>query len=188
MPLDRLKRTALYMLLILASASAVYGWFFRPAQTVTKTEYVNVPQEKVVTKIKTVTVAGPERIVTIDKPIVVEKLKLPAWVAQDQNKQVIANADIEPHKGHVSAVAILDTQTGEAQILAKELPQKFLGFENTREIGMRYGFSSETASGREAQIYGRWTFARVGNVKIAGYVEANTRPDGKALLDVRYEW
>jgi len=184
--IQKYKHILISILIVLLGASALWGWFRPNPPGASKTEYIPVPQEKIVTKIKTVTVPGPERIVTIDKPTIVEKLKLPDWLKEDKDKQVIANADIVPHKGHTSAVAIIDVKTGEAQILAKQLPPPFFDFEQTKEIGMRYGVSSD--SGTAAAIYGRWTFARVGNIKAALYGEIDNDAKGKAQLDLRYEW
>jgi hypothetical protein len=76
-------------LLLTATASALYFFYKKPPATNTTT-YVNVPQIKEVIKIKRVEVPGPERIVTIEKQTIVEKLGLPEWVRTNADEQAIA--------------------------------------------------------------------------------------------------
>jgi len=173
----------IFLIAVIAGASALWGWFH--PKVVTNTEYVNAPVEKIVTKIKRVEVPIT-KVITYEKPIIVEKLKLPDWLKTDADKQVIANAEIQPYEGKTSAVAILDTKSGEAQIIAKQKPLPFFEFKNEKEIGVRYGYASTGLP--EADIYGRWTFARVGSLHSALYVEGNTKPEGKAMVEVSYRW
>lgn len=172
---------------ILAISSAVYSWY-RPPQLVTQTEYVEVPKEKIVTKIKTVTVPGPERIVTIEKEKIVEKLGLPDWIKNNPDKQVIGNADVpcdDSISGH-SVIAIMDTKTGEGSIIAKSKPLPFMSFANDREIGVRYGVSTQAPT--QVDIYARWDFVRIGAMKFGVYGEANSQAEAKAMVQAGYHW
>jgi hypothetical protein len=174
----------LSVLLIIATASAVYHWYTKT--TGSTTTYVKVPEIKEVIKIKRVTIPGPERIVTIEKATIVDKLKLPDWIKTDADQQAIATAVIEPYKGNTNAIGLLNTKTGVGQIVAKQEPLSLFGFANDREIGVRAGYSSKNK--QEADVYGRYDFARVGNVYIGVYGEANTAGDGKAMVSTSYKW
>jgi hypothetical protein len=177
---------ALLIIALIAVASAVYSWY-RPPKIVTQTRYVEVPKEKVVARIKTVKVPGPERIVTIEKERIVKALELPESVGNDQDKQIIANADIpcdESVNGQ-SVVTVMDTQTGESRILAKPKPLPLVGFENRKEIGARYGLTNE---GPEVDVYGRWDFLRVGSLHLGVYGEVNSQAEAKAMMQVGYRW
>ena len=183
----QIKMGGMAVLVLIAVIAAIVAWYWpRPQLTITNVEYVQVPQIKVVTKIKTVKVPGPTEIVTIEKEVVVEKLKLPEWIKTDENKQIIATAEIPPYKGKTDAVAILDTKTGASQIVAKQVPLPLFGFENDKEIGMRAGVNLK--GGTETGIYGRWSFLRVGSFHVGAYGEANTGGDAKAQLEIGYRF
>jgi hypothetical protein len=183
--IEKVKTYAIVLLIAVAVVAVLWGWY-KPSQNVQPAKtYTEAPKEKIVEKIKTVMVPGPERIVTIEKETAAKKLELPEWV-KGPDKQIIANAEIQPYEGKQSALAVLDTKTGEGSIIVKPLSRSLFQFQNRKEIGLRYGVSS--AAGQGAEMYGRWTFVRVGAFKGALYGEINNRPEGKAMLDVRYEW
>jgi hypothetical protein len=183
----QIKMGGMALLALVAVIAAVVGWYKAQHQPVVSTvEYVEVPKIKTVTKIKTVKVPGPTQIVTVEKTVVVEKLKLPEWIKTDENKQVIATAEIQPYEGKTDAVAVLDTKTGESQIVAKQVPLPLLGFENIKEIGLRAGVNLK--GGTETGIYGRWSFLRVGSFHVGAYGEANTGGDAKAQLEIGYRF
>ena len=173
---------------VLAVSSSVYNWYsgiWKPP--VSSSTYLPAPQIKVVTKIKRVEVPGPERITTIEKEVVVEKLKLPDWIKNDVNKQVIATAEIAPYEGKTNAAAILDTKTGQSEIIAKQVPLSLFGFENKKELGVRVGYSTDEWEMRST-VFGRWQFARIGNVHLGIYGEANSRGEGVGQLELTYKW
>ena len=171
---------------LLAAASALSNWYAAQIPA-TQTEYINVPQIKEVTKIKRVEVPGPERIVTIEKEVVVEKLKLPDWIKDDANKQVIATAEIAPYEGKTNAAALLDTKTGESQIIAKQAPLSFFAFENKKELGVRAGYTTDDFK-TQATVFGRWQFFRVGNARLGIYGEANSEGNGIAQFELTYRF
>jgi hypothetical protein len=174
--------------LSLATISALYAWYSgRNKPPVSQIEYIKVPEIKETIKIKKVEVPGPERIITIEKEIVVEKLKLPDWVKTDANKQVIATAEIAPYEGKTNAAAILDTKTGASEIIAKQVPLSLFGFENKKEIGVRVGYSTDEWEMRST-VFGRWSFARIGNIHLGIYGEANSRGEGIGQLEINYRF
>lgn len=129
------------LIITLAFVSAIWAWYGEHNKPpISNTVYVPVKEIKEVEKIKRVEIPGPERVVTIEKQVVVEKLKLPDWIKTDANKQVIATAEIEPFEGKTNAAAILDTKTGASEIIAKQIPLSFAAFENKKELGVRAGY------------------------------------------------
>lgn len=175
----------LAFLLIVATASSLYFWFKRPPATNT-VEYVKVPEIKVVTKIKRVEVPGPERIVTIEKQTIVEKLGLPDWLRTNADEQAIATAAIEPYKGKTNAVAVLNVKTGVGQIVAKQEPLPLFGFVNDKEIGIRAGMDIKGQV--VTSVYGQWDFARVGNVHVGIYADADSVGQAKAQVKVGFRF
>jgi len=97
--------TAIYALVItLALMSALYAWYGeRNKPPVSQKVYIPVEQIKEVEKIKRVEVPGPEKIVTIEKKVIVEKLKLPEWFMAE-TEQAIATAVIPPYDGDTQAM------------------------------------------------------------------------------------
>jgi hypothetical protein len=158
-------------LLLLATVSAIYAWYKEKNKPVTsQIEYVKVPEIKEVVKLKRVEVPGPERIVTVEKIKIVEKLNLPEWFSKNQDEQAIATGEVQPYDGKTNVVATLNTKTGVGNIIVKQEPLSFLGFVNDKEIYGKIGYTTS----REIEITagGRWLFARVGSIKIGAYAEA----------------
>ena len=161
----------LMFLMLLATVSAIRAWYIeRNKPPVSQIEYVKIPEIKEVIKIKKVEVPGPERIVTVEKIKIVEKLKLPEWFATNADEQAIATGEVQPYEGKTNVVATLNTKTGVGNIIVKQEPLSFAGFVNDKEIYIKGGYTTS----REVEITGggRWLFARVGSLKIGGYAEA----------------
>lgn len=173
---------ALLFVTLLAVSSAVYFWYQKPG-VITTREYVKVPEIRTIEKVTRVEVPGPERIVTIEKKVVIDKLNLPQWVKDSPDEQVIATAEIEPYRGKTSAVSLINTKTGVGQIVAKQEPLPLFGFVNDREIGVRGGMNSSGSP--EATVYGKWDFVRVGNVHLGVYGDASVKNDSR--IDARIQ-
>jgi hypothetical protein len=191
-PWRKVLLLVIIVIALLALAAAVRSWYREPS-VITKTEYVTVPQEKIVEKIRTVAVPGPERIVTIEKPVIVDKLDLPREIADNDALQIVANADMPATKAGYSTCAVLDTGTGVSRIIAKEKPLPFFALLNEKELGGRVGYST---GGVAVDLYGRWTFARMGSVYLGGYAECagtvassgGSDVGARAMLDLSYRW
>lgn len=180
--------TAIYALVItLALMSALYAWYGeRNKPPVSQKVYIPVEQIKEVEKIKRVEVPGPEKIVTIEKKVIQEKIKLPDWFL-DETEQAIATGVIAPYEGKTNVVATLNTETGVGNIIAKQMPQPFMSFENKKELGVRAGYTTDGAKAHTS-IYGRWNFMRVGNVHMGMYGEVNSEGAGIAQIDINYRF
>lgn len=185
-----LKTVAIIILVFLILAGASWGYFhYWKTPDLTSTEqYTPAPGIKEVVKIKRVEVPV-EKIVTIEKEKVVEKLKLPDEIGKNPDKQIVATAVIEPYDGKTNAVAVVDTKTGEGSISVKKEPLPVFEFKNQKELGGRFGYSTdEKGLKQQADLYGRWTILRVWRVHLGLYGEVNSRPEGKTAVDVSYRW
>lgn len=176
----------LFIVAVVAVSSAAWNWYHPRTTTVTRTQYQTVGKEKVVEKIRTVKVPGPKEIVTIEKQVIVEKLVLPPSIASDPNQVITGNADVPPSQGGTSVVSVLNTVTGETEIIAKEKHLSLFGFPSDVEAGIRYGLSTDTA--QQGQVYGRWNFLRVGKLYLGAYADVSTRPEARAMLDVSFKF
>lgn len=175
------------IIITLAFMSAIYAWYGeRNKPPMSQTEYVNVPEIKEVVKIKRVEVPGPEKIVTIEKKVLVEKIKLPEWFLAE-TEQAIATAVIPPYEGKTNVISTLNTETGIGNIIAKQEPLPFMQFENKKEAGVRVGYTTDGAKAHTT-IYGRWNFMRIGNVHLGLYGEANSEGAGIAQVDLNYHF
>ena len=184
--MEKIKAYLIAGLAIILCSSLLFSWYKPKAGS--QGHYVEAPKEKSVEKIKTVTVPGPERIVTIEKEKVIDKLGLPESIKSDPDKQVIANADIpcdENIKGQ-SVVAILDTKTGESHIVAKPKPLSLIALESRKEIGIRYGIKSTGTP--EIDLYGEYDFLRVGALHLGVYGEVNNEAEAKGMVQMRYRF
>ena len=164
--------TITFILLLIASGSAGYFWWksnnVKPVSTV---EYVPVETIKYIDKIRKVPVPV-ETIVTIEKEVLVEKIKLPEWFVENESKQAIATAVIQPYEGKTNVIAVIDTKSGVGEIIAKQEALSLMGFQNDKEIYGKLGYNTD----RELQVAvgGRWLFARIGKIKIGVYGEGQT--------------
>lgn len=184
-----LKTVAIIALcvLVLICGSLAYFHFKKPA-TVNQEAYTPAPEIKQVVKIKRVEVPV-EKIVTIEKKVIVEKLKLPDEIGKNPDKQIIATAVVEPYEGKTNAVAIMDTRTGEGSISVKQEPLSTFEFENQKAIGGRAGYVSDKDGIRQqVDFYAHYTFLRVWRVHLGIYGEVNSRPEGKTAVDISYRW
>ena len=173
----------LIILGLLMAVSSVKGWFASQNQMPVNT-WIQMPEPTIVTKIKRVEVKSPPIIVTLEKQVAVEKLKLPDWIKNDIDKQVIADADIPSYNGVTNAAAILDTKTGVGSIIQKRMPLPFFAFENKVRIGGLFGFST-----RDNELIGQafvsWGFLRIGSIHPMLYGEAGK--DVKSMVGAYWE-
>jgi hypothetical protein len=187
--LDELKQAKTILLIIVtivALIAAGYAWYKEEhPSTISKTQYVNIPQIKTVTKIKTVMIPM-KQVQAVDKEAVSSSLKLSDDIAKNPDKQITTTGVVPAYEGKTNVISVIDTKTGQSEIIAKEQPLPLFGFENKKEIGIRAGYSIK--NNQEGDIYARWDFLRIGNVHIGVYGDANTAGDGRAMISVGYKW
>ncbi|MBT0666359.1 hypothetical protein KI809_18785 [Geobacter pelophilus] len=201
-------RTALLVALILAVFAALWQWAMPEIRTITSIEFRAVPQIHRVESVKRVNVPCPESgIVVLDKAAVAKKMPLlglsggdiTAWQKQDReegispapagtqpNTQVTATADIPQSDNGVEIVSLIDLQTGESQIVAKEKAAPWFQFRNDAAAGIRYGLNQRLEN--SGSVYGRWDFLRVKDVYLSGNVDVTTGGDAHLQLGAEYRW
>lgn len=166
---SKIISSAIIAFLLIALASAVYFWYKeRNKQPVSKIEYIKVPEIKETIKIKRVEVPI-EKIVTIEKEVLVEKLKLPDWFKTDTNKQAVATAVITPYEGKTNVVAVIDTKSGVGEMIVKQEPLSLVGFSNDKRLYAKAGYS--TNSETQVSIGADWEFIRFGKIKVGVFGE-----------------
>ena len=176
----------LFVVGALAGASAIYNWFADKPVT-SQSEYIATPEIKKAKKIEHKKIIVTSRIDVLDKKEAVDKLKINDPVKSDASKQITATAEIQPYDGKTSVISVLNTSTGISDIIAKQEPLSFFGFENRKEFGVRVGYSTDEFEMRSA-VYGRWQFLRVGSFHMGVYGEANSRGEGIGQLEISYKF
>jgi hypothetical protein len=186
----------LAVFLVIAVFAAIWLYLRPTVKTVTTTvagppQYVNVPVETTVEKIVKVPVYIT-KIITYDKQAIVKALDLPFKAVSSNSTQVIADAQIPTTRsdgenvGGGSAVALLDTSTGNSEIIFKPDEPPWWTFKNNINLGLYYGLSSR--EGQSGQIDGRWTFLRTGRLEwdLKGMI--TTRTEAVILGGVHMEF
>lgn len=165
-------------------ALGIYTWRNRP-EPLTQQAYTALPPERQVADVPRVTVPVAA-VQAYDKTKLVKQLPAMAHELAPANRQAIANARIPATRGGASAVAVLDTTSGESRIVVKEIPPPLVEFEGDGALGLRYGINSDLA--KEGTLYGRLNILRVGNVHLGAYAELNTDAEAKAQASIEYRW
>ena len=184
-PMTTLEK-ALSVVCAVTVIAALYGWY-RPVtpQVQTVKQFVQVPVEKIVTKIKTVAVPVTT-VVTYEKQVVVQKLALPDWINTDTDMQVIAQGDVGPYLGTTSVVSLLNTKTGKASLIMKQKPLPVIAFENTGEVGVNYYPLSYKAG--IISLIARYRFLRIMNLHVELNGEVDTADTAKAGVGIVYQF
>jgi hypothetical protein len=171
---------------VIALSAMVYNWYsgrFKPP--VSQSQYVVTPEIKKAVKIDHEKILLTTTIDVLKKQQAIEKLNINDPVKSDDSKQITATAEIQPYDGKTNVLSILDTKMGTTEIVAKQVPMSFFGFENKKRIGMRGGFASYNM-GISGEGYASWTFFRVGKVHTSLYGEVGH--DSKAMVDLYFEF
>lgn len=159
------------LFLVLALSSMTYFWYKeknKPVLGKTEYEYLSVPVKPLI-KIKEVEVPGPERVKTIEKEKIVEKVKMPDWFVQNKDEQAIASGEVPSYEGKTSVIATLNTKTGKGNIIAKQEPLSLVGFINDKEVYGKAGYSTNNET--QVTIGAEWKFFRVGKIKVGVFGE-----------------
>jgi hypothetical protein len=179
---EKYLKYIIVVVVLLAAASAVWAWF--NPRTVIQEKFIEVEVPKEIVRIERVEILV-EKIVVIEKEAVMKTVFVPEYVRKDEDKQITAVGQVPPHDGKTSVVAVFDTSTGETKLNFRQERPPFFAFTNYRELGIRYGFGT---MGREADLYGRWSFVRVGTLHLGIYAELNSNKQAMAMLEVSYRF
>lgn len=172
-------------LLVLSVAVSWYRENHRPV--LTKTVYQTVREIKESTKIKRVEIPV-DRVVVLEKKSLDGIVGLPDALKNDEAKQITATGVIPPYEGDTNVLAVLDTNTGRSVIEAKQVPLRFMDFENKRAVGVRCGLSTKSISSVAVDVYARWDFLRIEHCHLGLYGEAGSEGNAKAQMQVEYRW
>jgi hypothetical protein len=181
------RRTTILILIVLVVFLWLSARLMSEVRDLTTTEFRRVPQIREVTRIRTVTVPGPKKIVILDKAEVVKKVDgVPAEIAASTDKQIPATAAIPESRNGVDVISVIDTKTGESQIIAKERPAPLFQLRRDAALGVRYGFNYKGE--QTGTVYGRYDFLRVKNVWLSVHGEVSVPGDARAQIGAEYRW
>jgi hypothetical protein len=180
---------------LVATISAVKGWFGKSPE-LQKASYVPPQVNKAVEKAPT-KIITPKAVKVYQKEKIIDNLPLSKEIKKEikENPNIeitdTAKIDCNKKKSGTDVTATFNTATGETTLLATDRPLKFAEFLDDKEIGTRMGFSS--VKGLSVDLFGRWTFGRVGPLHAALYVEGSssiqgTKPEAKAMAEISYRW
>lgn len=179
--------THLLVLALAAGAAIIYMRFVRPApatyvQGVGPTQFVTIP--KVVTKIQTVTVPGPERVVLVPSVIVSEKMKWPEL----RNDNVLAVGEIGPYRGKTSVAAIADIKdnTMTTRLVSRQEPMPFFGWEREFHGGLWMGVVGKNKIVGEIEYLPMRIGPVFPSVKAVAGMESGGAVGGQILVGVRF--
>ena len=162
--------SGLLIVALLAVLSMGYNFYadrFKPPAS--QSNYIGQPEIKKAQKIEHKKIIVASRIDVLDKEEAVKKLKINDPVKSDPNKQITTTAEIKPYDGKTSIVSVLDTSTGESEIIAQQEELSLFEFENKREWEIKAGPSTE--GGIKVTLNIKQNFLRVKKVHIGGFVE-----------------
>ena len=181
--------SAIIIVAFFVGVATIHAWYTGMFPKVIN-QWLPAPPIKTVEKIKKVTVPGPTQIVTIEKQVVVEKLKLPDWIKNDADEQVIATAKIPAYDGDTDAAALLNTKTGIGEIIAKQEPLSLFSLESKAEIGGKVGWNTDGKNVLKG--YGKWDFLRFEKFHLGvygeGYTDFTGTVKGDAGATVSRKW
>jgi hypothetical protein len=173
------------------SVYLLWNRLYSPA-SISKTQFTAASKNPVASKIPTERKPVKD-VVVYDKKVVSKKFKLPDDIALDDNKQItdMVQAPATDTAGKTDFLAVLNTETGETDIVAKEQPLPWFAFKNQAAIGGAYGFSSRSDTNYEADAYARWEFLQIKSVHVELYGEVSFRgseSDERVLIRVEYRF
>lgn len=125
------------------------------------------------------TIPGPVQIRIIEKTIFKDKLVLPDWVNKDTEIAIISSGVVSPYRGKTNVLSLLNTRTGEGDLLVKQVPLPIFEFEQYRMVGLRTGFDGK---GSKSEVYGEWKFFRVADSHFGLYGDLDTRGDWSVMV------
>jgi len=134
---------------------------------------------------------APPKVKVLPKKTASAKLNLPTDVAQDDQQQILATADIAPAPDGATAVAVMDMATGDSRILIKAKPRPLISFLRSGAAGVRYGISSQGE--QQAAVFVRQDVLRLTEVHLSLTAEARAIPtsgrsEAFAGVEIGYRW
>jgi len=97
-------------------------------------QWQEAPATKQVTGMAKIHHEAPPKIRVLPKKAANTKLNLPTDVAQDDQQQIIATADIAPAPDGATAVAIMDMTTGDSKVWLRQSHDRSLLFSDPAQL------------------------------------------------------
>ena len=128
----------------------------------------------------------PVGIKVYQKQELAKKVNIPKEILTAPEKEIITTGSVPPSEYGSEAMAVLDTKTGDSEIIAKAKPRPFMSLEKHGSVGVRAGVS--TRDGYTGEAYVRQDLFQIGGIYVSAYgaVEGNAsgKANAKAMLQV----
>lgn len=174
------EKKALLLFVALMLISALTGWYQHTPKLPT-TEPQILATSPAVQKVPKVT----QQIGTVkvlDKQKLTTKVPLPEEVKKDDTKQVSAVSVVPSSDNKTEVTAVIDLNTKETTLYAREIPPAFMAFESKGRIGAGYGIKQNGVN--VTKVYADWSFLRIGDVRLVVQGEINSDREAKAFAAV----
>jgi len=194
------RRTALLIGCLLATASAAWQYAMPQVRVITDTEFRRVPQIHNTVEIKRLHVPCPESgIVILDKAEVAKKLDFDFAQSPEPSApngspprtlEITATADLPESDNGYESVSLIDLNSGESQIMAREKESPWFQLRSDAAVGIRYGLctGTDSASPYCGDVYGRWDFLRIKDVYLSTNANISTDGSARIQLGAEYRW
>ena len=139
-------RVALVALAAAMIGAALAAWLFYGHGDTKVGVAVPLPPAKAVAGQKTAPVAM--KSVEAYAPEVKRKAKLPAAVAEDDTKHLIASGKLDAEERPYNFYAVVDETTGESRIYSQAEPLPWLALGRRGAVGITYGLSNGELEGK----------------------------------------
>lgn len=205
-------RCIVLVIATLAVCSALWQCAMPQVKVITQNQFHPVPVIKETTKIQRVQVACPAAgIITLDKAEVAKQLDIDFLQGGDivgathaspaspegstpslvkgragEGLQVTTTADLPESDNGIDVVALMNMETGETQLVAREKEAPWWQFRNDGAVGVKYGINQHLTP--ISDVYGKWDFLRLKNVYLGVSGTISTDGDAKLQLGAEYRW
>lgn len=182
------KRNLMYAGLVVLGLAALlftYKLFFHKAPVTGV--YTSAPAASGMSDAPTHSTA-PVKLQAYDKITAAKKMRIPEIILSDPKVELVGTAKLKPSEGGYTIGAVVNTETGKAEIITKEEPRPLFGFGGKTEVGALAGVST---GGDTAILYARQDVLRIGPVNLGAIGGAGTvggKLGAGAFVDVSVRW
>lgn len=175
----------LFLVTSVTAGTMIYLWYNKTVTPTTPNQWTQEPEIRIVEKIKRVEVPV-EKIVVVEKKVIVEKLKLPDWIKNSADEQVLATAVIDSSDERTNAAAVINTSTGVGTIVTTPAEVSLFAFEKKKEVYVRAGYDTHLET--QVSLGGKYRFFRFTGVHFGAYGEVSNRQNGEAVVGIEVSY